>query len=446
MGHPGQKHPRGNWWVPLGISAVINLSLIVVVLKIGVFPKIRLSEDTGIQVSLENFLTPESPAPPPPKMILPSFGMADVASPSENKMRNLTEETAGFNPPSLKIIPPTQTVDPPRPILSTSQFQKNDVAKFTPEPSKQSRTENSKGTLSNGNQKQGSKETLGDPKRMIGDLLIPEEKLMAIMPNLRIPGPARVLVPSSYKTAIINRAKNRLFEARIPSHGYALDDEFVSAVIEFAEKCQPEAIYWLHWTLYGEHPPARTRLEEWLKQSGIPLYVSSWDVPLSPSLQETVLNSGGSYEQRNTYNRPTMKIRTTPSGTNYIREELKKNNQWSPSMQSEEDVWEAIVISTSPKLKSVDGVEATIPEATKVSVSIINSSRGIDLSKNHFDQNSWNEVISNLRKKSGTDFPTSPTVMILSKNGDTTILMKKDSVTGDWEKLPDPRPEDLITE
>lgn len=447
MGHSEKNSDRISQWIPLAISSVINLALIVVVLKIGVFPKIRFSEDTGIKVSLENFFTPE-PAPPPPiqQSSLPSFGTLDITSPSEDEVKNLTQESVIAPPSPLKITPPSLPVTPPRPILTTAPSQRNTIQESTLPSSKQIGVATSARDSGNGSSSQGAGGSNPDQKKMIGDLLIPEEKLMAIMPNLQIPGPVRAMVPTSYKTAIRNRAKDRFFEVKIKSHGAALDDEFVSAVIEFAERCQPEAIYWLHWTLYGEYPPARARLIEWLKQRGIPLYVSSWDIPLSKDMQEAILNSGGSYEQRNTFNRPIMTIRATPSGTKYITEEIKKNNQWSPSMQKEEGTWEAIIVSIDPNVRARGKKEELIPEPTRLSVSVVDSSRSIELYKNHLDPDSWAAAVAAFRGKGDMYSSTSADVMVFSRNGNTTQLSKKDKKTGKWEKITDPRPEDLMPE
>lgn len=269
---------------------------------------------------------------------------------------------------------------------------------------------------------------------------------MVVMPSSsgNHPGPISML-PDSYHRSLVNRAGPYLLGVKGRSLGYALNDDFVNEWIDFAERTKPEAIYWLHWTIGSEYAPARRKLVDWIKASGMKVYVSSWDVPLSKELQEVVRISGGEYEHRNTANRPSCAMKTTPEGSELIRKTLSK---WGEILQEglgHSDVWEGIVCSFMHKPFGMTVSSKKTEDSIAVSFSIKDTSMRITVPKELVSPESWDEMISLWDQRKTSAAARANPMILFARGGDNGhYLVKKDPKTGYWSRNPAPSVDDLV--
>jgi hypothetical protein len=281
---------------------------------------------------------------------------------------------------------------------------------------------------------------------MIGGLDIVEKKLMIVTSRIDGPGPLSML-PDDYKKSIKTREGAYVLdvtEELSRSNVGSFDEQFVSKVIAAAEKTKPEAIYWLHWTLYSEHSPTIDRLISWLAQSGIPLYISSWARAPSPQLQSAVQASKGEYEQRTITRSPPVVIRTTPEGTDYIKDSLKQKNQWNPNMQEEKGLWRGYLTGLIDRPSGKPSDLGKTIQSRGVHFSVLGSSGSVPLFKEQIARGSWESVAESWQEQR-VGWRRSD-VMIIAPRGSPTgsYIVKKDPKTGQWTRQLSPTIDDLV--
>lgn len=436
---------------PLFISFLINASVISILVKIGVFPEVVSHYDSAMKV----FLTDTSTPPPPPRPMsdstaaLPEFNISTAhVSPVQI---SLPEEINQNSPPLLQIPPPPSWVPPPPAPIPISLSSGSHPAP-PPQPSPGNIVGKSEKGSTGASGKPVPRSPSGEIKgapfsrpSMIGGLDIPEKKLMVVMPSAsgNHPGPI-VMLPEQYRRSLISRAGPYLLGVKGRSRGYALNDDFVNEWISFAERTKPDAIYWLHWTIGSESATARQRLSEWIKSSGMKVYVSSWDVPLSKEMLEAVKSSGGEYEHRNTANRPIHTIVTTPEGSDYIRKTLEKWGETLPT-QGQNDAWEGIISSFMHQPFGYRSSSKKTEDSIAVSFSVKDTSMVLKIPKEMIDPSSWEEMIELWDQRKSSPNAQAQPIILFTKDGESGhYLVKKDPKTGYWSRVPDPSVEDLV--
>lgn len=432
------------------ISIALNTLVIALLFAYGV-PRIAFEVRDAMEVTLTDLFVPEE------EPALPSGGGAlggsDVAY----------DVTAMATPASIAVsaseLTPAQKTELNLPIPAVTAIAPATLAKIaaavprptitaTPAPGRRAVADSTGGTGTAAAAGRGDGHGTGkgpafSTREMIGGLNVVEKNLMVVTPKLRMAhGGPMILVPESYKTSLRTRAGPSFLEMKIHSHGHALDEEFVEALISFAEKAKPDAIYWLHMTFYDEYPPARQKLADWILSKGIKLYVSSWDIPLSPELKKVVHQTGGEYEQRNTYNRLFHALRTTPAGSVRIKEHLAGSNQASAIPQGEEDLWEGYIHMAGGPRGEI--IKEKIHQSKSISLSVKGSSVAVSVPKGEITKESWEELAEAFYNR-GKNFMRHRNTMIVSSDGEEGVyLVEKDPKTGQWFRAPAPDPDNLV--
>ncbi len=432
---------------PLLISITLNLLLAALLFIYGV-PRVAFEMNDSMEVTLTDFFAPEEAPPFPSGGGAPGgrdvvYDIASMATPVSSRVS--APELTAAQTTDLDWQIPVVTAAAPVALTRIAAAVPRPTSTATPAPGRGvAGSTGDTGTSAAG----GSGDGIGPGKgpafstrEMIGGLNVIEKNLMVVTPTLRM-GPM-ILVPESYKTSLRRRAGPSFLEMKIRSHGHALDEEFVDALISFAEKAKPDAIYWLHMTICDEYPPARQKLSDWILSEDIKLYVSSWDIPLSPELKKVVHQTGGEYEQRNTYNRLYHALRTTPAGSARIKERLAGADQASAIPHGEENLWEGYIIA-------MEGVrehtKEKVLQSKSIQLGVKGSSLIVHLPREEITRESWEELAElyyNRRKQGFTGHRN--TTFIVSSNGEEgAYLVEKDPKTGQWSRAPAPDPDDLV--
>lgn len=435
----GECLREGSWRYSWAISVALNVALIALALKIGTQPRTMPNYDDSIKVSISDLFTPaeQVPRPPSPPAHMPAFAMEGIVpSPGSPIAPSVV-----LSPPSaLDLSAPTfSKMQPPAPILANTTRSPSAMAPTTASSRGLGRPGSRESAPSSG-LGSGSSSPVQTSKNMIGGLDVIEKKLMVVTPDLSS-GFSLGTFPNEYRASLKNRPGNYAVDMTAPTTRQNIgtfDEEFVSKLIELAESTKPEAIYWLHCSLADEHPPTRDKLINWLSQSGIPLYVSSWGRELSPQLKSAVLASKGEYEQRTIVRSPPVVIQTTPAGTEHIKDSLKRKKQWNPNMQEENHIWKGYLAGLLNRpMGKIEG-------ASGVHFAVLGSSLSVPLARGQITPDSWviiAESLSNERARwSRRD------VMIVSPREGTagTYIVKRDPKSGLWTRQPSPTIDDLV--